>query len=87
MAGGDLGYWILSPVRLAPAGARVLGLWPSSDPYEALVNLLERKIAEAPDEGTRSRFRKVRDRIAGLGKDVGTNPIANILVEFGRRGF
>ncbi len=72
--------------RLAPAGARAVGLWPSSDPYEALLALLDRRVVEAPDEDTRSRLRRVRDTITGLGRDVGSNLIANVLVELGRGG-
>jgi len=78
--------WHINNARLAPAGARVVGLWPSTDPYEALLALLERRVADAPDEETRSKWRKVRDTIGGLGKDVGTNLIANVLVELGRAG-
>lgn len=87
MSGGNVRPWHLTgPVRLAPEGARVAGLWPSRDPYETLMTLLERRVAEAPDEETRSKWRKVRDTIGGLGKDVGTNLIASVLVELGKRG-
>lgn len=86
MTGGDVRPWHVSNVRLAPLGARAVGLWPSNDPYEVLLALLERRLAEAPDEDTRSRLRKIRDTITGLGRDVGTNVIANLLVEVGRAG-
>lgn len=86
MAGGDVRPWHVNNVRLSPAGARVVGLWPSDNPYEALLAVLERRVAEAPDEETRSKWRKVRDTIGGLGRDVGTNLIANVLLELGRGG-
>jgi hypothetical protein len=86
MSGGDVRPWRVSSARLAPTGARAVGLWPPSDPYQALLALLERRVAEAPDEETRSKWRKVRDTILGLGKDVGTNLIANVLVELSRGG-
>ncbi len=86
MSGGDVRPWHVANARLAPAGARVVGLWPSTDPYEALLALLERRVAEAPDEETRSRWRKVLDTITGLGRDVGSNLLANVLVELGRGG-
>ncbi len=86
MTGGDVRPWHVNNARLAPSGARALGLWPSNDPYEALLALLERRVTEAPDEDTRSKLRKVRDTIAGLGRDVGSNLIANVLVELGRGG-
>ncbi len=83
---GDSRAGHVSRARLAPAGARVVGLWPSDDPYEALLALLERRVAEAPDEETRSRWRRARDTVIGLGKDVGTNLLAGVLVELGRGG-
>ena len=86
VSGGDFRPMHISSARLAPAGARVVGLWPPDDPYEALLTLLERRVAEAPDEETRSKWRKARDSIAGLGKDVGSNVIAGVLVEFARGG-
>ncbi len=86
MGGRDVRPWRISNARLAPAGARAVRLWPSSDPYEALLALLERRVAEAPDEDTRSKLRKVRDTIMGLGRDVGSNLMANVLVELGRGG-
>ncbi|HEX2273696.1 MAG TPA: hypothetical protein VHG90_07480 [Acidimicrobiales bacterium] len=72
--------------RLGAAGARAVGAWPSTDPYEALLVLLERRVAEAPDEETRSKWRRVRDTIRSLGGDVGSNLIAGVLIELGKAG-
>ncbi len=69
----------LQSARLGAAGARVVGVWPSADPYEALLVLLERRVAEAPDEETRSKWRRVHDTIRSLGADVGSN-----LIELGK---
>ncbi len=74
MGGRDVRPWRISNARLAPAGARAVRAWPSSDPYEALLALLERRLAEAPDEDTRSRLRKVRDTIKGPGPGRGQQP-------------
>lgn len=86
MSGGDVRPWHIQNARLGAAGARVVGLWPSKDPYEALLAVLERRVAEAPDDETRSKWRKVRDTIGGLGKDVGSNLIAGALIEMSRGG-
>lgn len=83
---GNVRPWRISSARLAPAGARAVGLWPSDDPYEALLALLERRVAEAQDEETRSKWRRVRDTIGGLGKDVGSNLLASVLLELSRGG-
>lgn len=80
LSGGDVRPWHVANARLAPDGARAVGLWPR-DPYEALLTVLDRRIAEAPDDDTRSKLRKVRDRFVALGSDVGTNLFASVLFE------
>ncbi len=80
------GSLILLTGSSAPAGARAVGLWPSSDPYEALVTLLERR-SEVFGRGDPLEVAQgPRPTIAGLGKDVGTNLVAGVLVELGRAG-
>lgn len=77
---------MLLEFQLSAAGARAVGTYPSRDPYEALVAILERRIAESPDEETRSRLRKLLDGVKRLTGEVGTNVVANVLVELGRAG-
>jgi hypothetical protein len=74
------------PVRLTGAGAQIVGRWPSHDPYQALLEVLERRIAEAPNETDRTKWRKVRDTMTKLGSDVGTNFIATLIVEAAKAG-
>lgn len=84
--GADPAQGILMGFQLAEEGARAVGVWPAKDPYEALLTILERRIAEAPDEPTRSGWRKVLDGVTKLGGEVGTNVLATALVELGKAG-
>jgi hypothetical protein len=77
---------VLLEFELSAKGARAVGAYPSTDPYEALLAILDRRIAEAPDEDTRSRFQKIRDGLKRLGGDVGSNVVANLLAELLRAG-
>lgn len=79
------GAHVLVSPRLDERGARVVGVWPSADPYEALLQILERRIAESEGD-ERSRWRRLRDGLTGLASDVGTNVVASILVELGKAG-
>jgi DNA-binding IclR family transcriptional regulator len=82
----DITEGYLVPVRLTGAGAQIVGRWPSHDPYQALLEVLERRIAEAPNETDRTKWRKVRDTMTKLGSDVGTNFIATLIVEAAKAG-
>lgn len=79
--------WHVEDARLAPNGARAVRMWPARGSYEALLAILERQLATAPDEDTRSKLRKLRDRFVALGGDVGTNLLASVLFELSRGGF
>ncbi len=58
---------ISEPVLLE-RGARAVGKWPSDDPYEALLALLDARIESATDDDTRSRLRRFRDNVRDVGK-------------------
>jgi hypothetical protein len=78
--------WTLVSPRLAERGARVVGAWPAENPYEALVEIIERRIAAAEDELERSRWQRMLDTIVTLARDVGSNVVASVLVELGKAG-
>jgi hypothetical protein len=81
MSGGDVRPWRVVSPRLAERGARTVGAWPAEDPYEALLEIIDRKIDAAGDPAERSRWERMRDTIVGLGTDVGSNVVASALVE------
>ena len=72
LTGGDPRPWFIEHPGLAERGLRVVGMWPNEGPYDALVALVERRIADEPDEGQRSRLRHFVDARGDVGKSVGT---------------
>jgi hypothetical protein len=69
------------PIRFPKAhvtskGAEKLGLWPSSDPYDALVQLLQAAIAD-PD--TSSEARSKYQQFLDAATDVGKGTVVGIL--------
>ena len=71
----------LSHPGLAERGARFVGAWPAENPYDAFIDLLERRIASTTDDEHRSRLKKVRDGFVKLSGDVGTQTVSALLVE------
>jgi hypothetical protein len=80
MTGGDPRPWFVDHPELAERGARAVGMWPADDPYDALMALVDRHIAEEPDEEERSKLRRFADALGEVGKSVGTA----ILVEWAK---
>lgn len=66
---GFAGGLSLSGVRLEERGARVVGVWPSTDPYEALLALLDQRLVDPNlDDETKGKLRQVRDVVTTVGK-------------------
>lgn len=58
-------------VDISPQGMREVGLWPSPETgAERLLAALDTLVEQAPNEAERSRWRKIRDGVAGAGRDV-----------------
>jgi hypothetical protein len=77
MSGGDTRPWFLENSHLGEKGLRVVGAWPSDDPYEALVEILQRQIEETSDPEKKTRLQAFRSSLA----DVGRATVAGLLVE------
>jgi len=60
----------LMAVRLLERGRRTVGQWPSEDPVQLLLQILDARIAEASTEDERSRLEQLRDTALGVGRDV-----------------
>lgn len=78
--------WLIMISAITADGRRAAGQWPSHDPVERLLELLERRIADEPDEQRKSRLVRVRDSVKDLSRDVGTNVVANLIVAAGAAG-
>lgn len=79
VTGNDAGTmaerWDWMDLRLTGDGRRAVGQWPSADPGETLLRLLEERIATTADPDERSRLTKVLDALT----DVGTGVISGVL--------
>jgi len=75
LSGGDFSVWALEEGSLGEKRLRIVGAWPSDDPYEALLALLDRSIAATEDprekveadgpQEQRDRCRQAADRGPG----------------------
>ena len=57
-------------LRLTAPGRRVVGQWPSTDPADALVKLLEERLAETDDEAEATKLRRVLETVTEVGAGV-----------------
>ena len=71
-------WWDL---RLRERGRRAVKQWPSDDPGETLVQLLEERLSQASDPAERSRLSQVLDAV----RDVGTGVLSGVLSDLVRR--
>ena len=78
--GADKGEWQLNRSALTGKGLRVVGAWPSEDPYQALLELLDQKIEQTEDGGQRSKLQALKASLADIGRAV----IAGLLVELAK---
>jgi hypothetical protein len=77
MSGGDPTSWFLESSSLGERGLREVGAWPSDDPYEALLDLLDRRIEATSDPAERSKLAALKSSVSDVGKQL----IAGLLVE------
>lgn len=66
-------------VMLSERGARAVGLWPSGDPYEALIALIEKQLAEEGDTETKTKLRKLRDTLGEIGKGTASGLLVALI--------
>lgn len=81
--GGDVRPWHLEPSDLGERGLRAVRSWPSEDPYEALIEALDKRITTAPDSQTRTRLQALKSA-AG---DVGKATLSALLAELAKGTF
>jgi DNA-binding transcriptional ArsR family regulator len=69
---------VMSP-RLSERGARAVGMWPSDDPYEALVALIETQLAKEGDTETKTKLRKLREVLGDVGKGTASGLLVALI--------
>jgi hypothetical protein len=74
---GDAGFEMLD-IRLLEPALRVVGIWPR-EPYDELLAVLERRIADESDEVRRGKLERLRDAIGSVGQGVATSVITEVV--------
>jgi|GEM_PF-5065480 hypothetical protein len=70
--------FLINP-HLSDRGARAVGRWPSTDPYEALLQYLERAAQETDDPDRKAALKKVAGTVGEVGQGVLTNVLAAVV--------
>ena len=68
--GSGVGHWNLYPYRLAERGARAVGMWPSGDAGDVLLEVLKRAEADETDPERKNRLGRAVEAIGGLARDI-----------------
>jgi DNA-binding PadR family transcriptional regulator len=69
-------------LHLTERGLRASGVWPSDDPFEDLVRVLNDQINREPDQERAGRLRRLLSAVMDAGRDIGVG----VLTEFATRG-
>lgn len=70
MSGGKATYR-LNHAGVYEKGARIIGRWPPDDPFDALLEMLDARLAEEGlDEDTRTKLERFRGGLLDVGKNV-----------------
>jgi hypothetical protein len=64
--------WMVHPT-LTEKGARAARIWPSEQPAEALLEIIERRLNDAETPEERGFWRKIKDGFAGVPGSVTTS--------------
>ena len=64
------GVYDVKGIRLLQRGRQVVQQWPSSDPFEGLLQILTERIAEEDDPDEQSRLERFRDAAGATSKEV-----------------
>lgn len=80
MTGGRAEPWSYVNPILEERGARAIGQWPSDDPYDALIELLDRRINDdATDAETRTKLQRLRGTLVDVGKGVAGGVLGSLI--------
>jgi DNA-binding transcriptional ArsR family regulator len=75
----NAGTVIFANLHLTERGLREAGVWPSGDPFDALVRVLTEKIASEPDEERAGHLRRLLSAVIEAGRDVAVDVIAKVI--------
>lgn len=66
-------------IKLRPKGVRAIGRWPSADPFESLVGVLEQRIREVDDPKEKERLQGLLTSLKDVGKGVATAILTELI--------
>ena len=69
-------------IGIREKGRRAIGQWPPGDTFDALLALVEARLATTDDPSARSRLERLRDGLLAVGREVAGELIADVV----RRG-
>jgi hypothetical protein len=65
---------------LLERGARAVGQWPTDDPYEALLALIDERLLDANlDEETQTKLQRFRNALIDVGKGAAGGLLAALI--------
>jgi hypothetical protein len=80
MSGGDRRVWTYQGPVLAERGSRAVQQWPSDDPFDALLMLLDQRILDpALDPETKTRLERLRGTLVDVGKGAAGGVLAALV--------
>ena len=69
----------LLDVRLRERGRRAVGQWPSEDPFDGLVAVLEARLAEETNAERKGKLGALLDALRGVGRDVAVAVLTDLV--------
>jgi hypothetical protein len=60
----------INGIKLTERGRRTVGVWPSDNVYDALLDLLGERIQTEADGEEKSKLQRFRDTVQGMSRDV-----------------
>lgn len=67
---GDDRIIAINGIKLTERGRRTVGVWPSENAYDALLDLLAQRIDAEPDPEHKSKLQRLRETVQGMSRDV-----------------
>ena len=69
----------LLDVRLRERGRQAVGQWPSEDPFDGLVAVLEARLAEETNAERKGKLGALLDALRGVGRDVAVAVLTDLV--------
>lgn len=78
LTGGDPSPWPLVGAKLLERGARVVGMWPPEELYQAILSILD-QVEQISDQPTRTSLQNLRSAFLNLGANTSAAVLAALI--------